>query len=112
MNHAGQSHEALKGMTDPAEPGMSAEIAAHWRSMGQSLAQAGILLQQAVAGAESCWTGLAADGMRYRPGQVVDWAVKSSDNFAVASSALQAQSTAVGEARRGCRSRCRTTRRG
>ncbi|SDH90672.1 PPE family protein [Actinokineospora alba] len=99
MHYAGQSHESLKGMTDPADAGAVQEVADGWQQLGTQLNQAGILLQQAVFGSEAGWTGPAADAMRHRLSQVAEWSVKSGDNFTEASKAITRQAESAGDAK-------------
>jgi hypothetical protein len=93
------SHEELKAWTDAAEPAVSEDVADQWGSMGDNLLEAGVHLQQAVAGSEAGWTGLAADAMRYRLEQVAQWSKDAGEGFSAASSAVRQQSAAVGEAK-------------
>jgi hypothetical protein len=99
MYHRGKSHEELKAMTDAGEPAVSQGIADQWRSMGDGLEEAGRMLRDAVSGSESGWSGLAADAMRYRLGQVADWSMSTGQGFTAASSAVGEQGGAVGEAK-------------
>ncbi|HEV2779167.1 MAG TPA: hypothetical protein VGX25_07150, partial [Actinophytocola sp.] len=86
-------------MTDAGMPVVSADIADLWRSMGDGLEQAGILLQQAVSGSEAGWTGQAADAMRVRLSQNAEWIMNTGQGFAMVGSAFGELSEAVGEAK-------------
>ncbi|MGH2668161.1 MAG: PPE domain-containing protein, partial [bacterium] len=99
MHYPGQSHDALKAMTDPAEPGAAQEVADGWGLLGSELSEAAVQLQQAVFGSETGWTGEAADAMRHKLSQVAEWSMTSGDNFTTASSAIADQSSAAESAK-------------
>lgn len=99
VHYEAHSHEALKEMTDLADPGGVQYTAEEWRELAAKLTHAGDLLSQAVLGSEEEWTGQAGDAMRDTLRKVAEWSSNTAHDFKVASSAITAQCEAADRAR-------------
>jgi hypothetical protein len=99
MNPMAQSHEALKAMTDAANPGAAQAVADGWAELADGFDEAVELFQQAMLGSEGGWTGEAADGMRTQLGRVARWSKDMGASYRAASAAITAQTAAADHAK-------------
>ena len=70
MNPHAQSHEALKAMTDAANPGGSQVVADSWRDLASGFGEATDLFRRAMLSSEPGWSGTAAEAMRATLGRI------------------------------------------
>src|SRR6266540_3276600 len=99
MNAQAQSHEALKAMTDAADPAGSTAIAESWGDLASGFDQATELFQRAMLSSEPGWTGEAADAMRAQLARIARWTKETGAAYRAAADAIGAQSEAAGSAK-------------
>lgn len=99
MNAQAQSHEALKAMTDAADPAGSTAIAESWGDLAEGFDQATELFQRAMLSSEPGWTGEAADAMRAQLARIARWTKETGAAYRAAADAIGTQSDAAGSAK-------------
>lgn len=91
MNPQAQSHEALKAMTDAADPAAAQAVADGWTELGTGFTEAADLFRRTMADSEAGWTGEAADAMRARLAEVARWSEQTGEQYRAAGAAITDQ---------------------
>jgi hypothetical protein len=99
MNPDAQSHEALKAMTDAANPAGSQAIADGWAELAAKSDEAGELFQRAVQNSEPGWTGDTAEAMRAHLNRIAAWTRQTGAAYQAASDAIGRQGEAAAVAK-------------
>jgi hypothetical protein len=100
MNPQAQSHEALKAMTDAADPGAAQAVADGWAEMAAGFDEAARLFQRTVLSSATGWTGDAAEAMRTQLARIALWSEKTGAQYQAASGAITEQTGAADTAKR------------
>src|SRR5262245_53570809 len=100
MNPQAQSHEALKAMTDAANPAGSQGVADSWRDLASGFDEASELFQRGMLSSEPGWSGEAAEAMRAQLSRIAAWAHQTGAAYRAASQAIGTQSEASDTARK------------
>src|SRR5690349_8287478 len=95
LNPDAQSHEALKAMTDAANPAGAQAVADGWAELAAKSDEAADLFQRAIQNSEPGWTGEAADAMRAHLARVAAWTRETGAAYRVAGDAIARQSEAA-----------------
>lgn len=99
MNQRAETHEALKAMTDAADPAGAQAIADAWREVANGLDEAADLFRHALLDSEQAWSGAAADAMRAQLARVAKWSAATGAHYRAASDAIGTQAGAAGTAK-------------
>jgi hypothetical protein len=99
MNQRAETHEALKAMTDAADPAGAQAIADAWRTVANGFDEAADLFRQALLDSEQAWSGAAADAMREQLARVAKWSEATGAHYRAASDAIGTQAGAAGTAK-------------
>ncbi|HEV2780723.1 MAG TPA: PPE domain-containing protein [Actinophytocola sp.] len=99
MNPQAHSHEALKAMTDAAQPSGAQAVADGWSAMAAGFDEAVSLFDRAMRDSEAGWTGAAADAMRAHLARVAAWSRAMGAHYQAAGTAIGTQAAAAESAR-------------
>src|SRR2546423_3661830 len=99
MNPQAQSHEALKAMTDAADPAGAAAVADGWAELAAGFTEAADLFRRTMANSEVGWTGEAAEDMRRQLAVISRWSELTGEQYQAASAAIADQSAAADTAK-------------
>jgi hypothetical protein len=99
MNPDAHSHEALKAMTDAANPAGSQAIADGWAELAAKSEEAGQLFQRAIQNSEPGWTGEAAEAMRAHLARIAAWTRQTGTAYQAAGEAIGSQGEAAAVAK-------------
>jgi hypothetical protein len=100
MNPKAQSHEALKAMTDAADPAGAQAVADGWAELASGFDEAARLFERTVLNSATGWTGTAADAMRTQLARIAMWSEQTGNQYRAAGSAITDQSGAADTAKR------------
>ncbi|HET9139893.1 PPE domain-containing protein [Actinophytocola sp.] len=99
MNPRACSHEALKEMTDAAQPAGAQAVADEWARMAAGFDEAATLFERATQHSEGGWTGSAAEAMRGQLAQVAAWSRQAGAHYQAAAEAITSQAEAANVAK-------------
>lgn len=99
MNPKAQSHEALKAMTDAADPAGAQAVADGWAELASGFDEAAQLFHRSIAGSAAGWTGSAAEAMRAQLARIAAWSEETGARYRSASAAITEQSGAADSAK-------------
>ena len=100
MNPRAQSHEALKAMTDAADPAGVQAVADGWAELASGFDEAARLFERTVLRSSAGWTGDAAEAMRGQLARIAMWSEQTGAQYRAAGSAITEQSGAAETAKR------------
>jgi hypothetical protein len=98
-NPRAQSHDALKAMTDAAQPAGAQAVADGWTRLAAGFDEAVTLFDRARHASEAGWTGPAADAMRAHLARVAHWSKAMGAHYQAAGTAIATQATAAESAK-------------
>src|SRR5256885_13401445 len=98
MNPQAQSHEALKAMTDAADPAGAAAVADGWAELAAGFTEAADLFRRTMANSEGGWTGEAAEDKRRQVAVISRGSELTREQYQGPRAALADQSAAAGTA--------------